>query len=85
MRAAIQARGAELRYLPPYSPDLNLIEQVCAKLKRLLRAAARTKAALWTAIGRLLDRFSADECLRYIRHVHYAGTGLPLDPDWASV
>jgi transposase len=76
VRATIQARGAELLYLPPYSPDLNPIEQVFAKLKHLLRsAAARTKAALWTAIGKLLERFSPDECLRYIRHAGYGQSG----------
>ena len=76
VRGAIQARGAELLCLPPYSPDLNPIEQVSAKLKHLLRsAAARTKAALWTAIGSPLDRFSADERLRYIRHAGYGQSG----------
>jgi hypothetical protein len=54
----IQAAGASLLYLPPYSPDLNPIKQVFAKLKALLRKApARTKEALWTTIGELLDRF----------------------------
>ena len=55
---AIEARGAELRYLPPYSPDLNPIEQAFAKLKALLRKAAeRTVDGLWNAIGKLLDLF----------------------------
>jgi transposase len=70
--AAIEAAGATLRYLPPYSPDYNPIEQVFAKLKTLLRkTAARTVEALWTAIGCLLDQFAADECGRYIRHAGY--------------
>ena len=56
IREAIEARGAELRYLPPYSPDLNPIEQAFAKLKALLRKAAqRTVDGLWTAIGQLLE------------------------------
>ena len=73
VRQAVEARGASLLYLPPYSPDLNPIEQVFSKLKRLLRtAAARTVDALWDAIGQLLDRFSPAECARYLRHCGYA-------------
>nr|WP_244306899.1 IS630 family transposase [Azotobacter salinestris] len=76
VREAIQARGAELCYLPPYSPDYNPIEQVFAKLKPLLRkAAARTVDALWSAIGTLLERFPAAECERYIRHYGYGQSG----------
>lgn len=72
VQAAIEACGATLLYLPPYSPDLNPIEQVFAKLKRLLRSAqARTMDALWATIGSLLDRFSPDECMRYIHHAGY--------------
>jgi hypothetical protein len=56
---AIEAAGAELRYLPPYSPDLNPVELAFAKLKALPRtAASRTVEALWQAIGRLLDAFT---------------------------
>jgi transposase len=56
VREAIEARGASLIYLPPYSPDLNPIEQAFAKLKALLRKAApRTVEALWTAIGESLS------------------------------
>ncbi len=63
IREMIQAAGASLLYLPPYSPDLNPIEQVFAKLKAPLRqAVARTKEGLWTTIGELLDRFTAEEC-----------------------
>ena len=73
VREAVETRGASLLYLPPYSPDLNPIEQVFSKLKRLLRTeAARTMDALWTAIGRLLDQFSPAECSRYLRHCGYA-------------
>ena len=69
VRDAVEARGASLLYLPPYSPDLNPQEQVFSKLKRLLRTeAARTMEALWTAIGRLLDQLSPAECSRYLRH-----------------
>lgn len=70
---AIEARGARLLFLPPYSPDLNPIEQVFAKLKALLRAAGeRTMSGLWNRIGQLLDRFAAAECRNYFRHSGYA-------------
>ena len=69
VREAVEARGATLLYLPPYSPDLNPVEQVFAKLKALLRAeAARTVEALWAAVGRLIARFPAAECARYLAH-----------------
>jgi len=69
---AIRSVGATLLYLPPYSPDLNPIEQVFAKLKALLRkAGARTKEALWTAIGTLLDAFKPDECRNYLINCGY--------------
>jgi transposase len=69
---AIEARGAELCYLPPYSPDLNPIEQMFAKLKALLRkAAVRSIDTLWDAIGLLLDAFSPAECANYLRHSGY--------------
>ena len=70
---AIRATGASLLYLPPYSPDLNPIEQAFAKLKALLRrAAARTREALWTTIGRLLDIFTPVECRNYLANAGYA-------------
>ena len=73
VREAIRAAGASTLYLPPYSPDLNPIEQVFAKLKALLRSeAARTVEALWAAIGRLLARFPPAECARYLAHCGYA-------------
>jgi transposase len=76
VREAIEAQGARLLYLPPYSPDLNPIELAFSKLKRLLRsAAARTVGALWDAIGGLLDRFSPKECADYLRHSGYAHSG----------
>lgn len=69
---AIAERGAELRYLPPYSPDLNPIEQMFAKLKALLRkAAARSVDKLWDTIGLLLDAFPATECANYLRNSGY--------------
>ena len=72
---AIAAIGASVLYLPPYSPDLNPIEQVFAKLKALLRkAAARTKEVLWTTIGELLDRFPAEECRNYLSNCGYEFT-----------
>ena len=61
--------------MPPYSPDLNPIEQFFAKLKALLRKAAeRTIEGLWGAIGRLLDALPADECWRYLAHAGYGST-----------
>jgi transposase len=75
VREAIQAVGASLLYLPPYSPDLNPIEQMFAKLKALLRKAAeRSIDGLWNAIGQLLDTFPVDECARYLAHAGYGRT-----------
>ena len=76
VREAIEARGASLLYLPPYSPDLNPIELAFSKLKRLLRAAAaRTADALWTAIAAALRQFTPAECANYLRHCGYAQSG----------
>ena len=73
VREAITAVGASVLYLPPYSPDLNPIEQMFAKLKALLgKAAARTREALWTAIGNLLSAFTQDECRNYLENSGYA-------------
>jgi transposase len=72
VREAIEAVGASLVYLPPYSPDLNPVEQAFAKLKALLRSeAARTVEALWAAVGRLVAGFPAAECIRYLAHCGY--------------
>jgi transposase len=72
---AIAAAGASTLYLPPYSPDLNPIEQLIAKLKALLRkAAARTKEALWAAVGELLQCCSPDECRNLLAHAGYDPT-----------
>ena len=72
MEEAIAAKGATLRYLPPYSPDLNPIEKMFSKLKALLRKAAhRTVDDLWNEIGKLLDAFSPDECRNYFASSGY--------------
>ena len=64
--------GAGLLYLPPYSPDLNPIEQAFAKLKALLRAKAlRTVEALWNALGDIVACFSPAECANFLRHAGY--------------
>ena len=66
IRLAIEAAGASLLYLPPYSPDFNPIEKAFAKLKAMLRnAAARTVDALWNTIGKVIDTFTAAECANY--------------------
>ncbi len=73
VRRAIRAAGAKLLFLPPYSPDLNPIEQVFAKLKTLLRKAAeRTVEDTWQRIGQLLDCFTPQECANYIASAGYA-------------
>ena len=72
VRDAIRNAGARLAFLPPYSPDLNPIEQVFAKLKHLLRRAQeRTVEATWRRIPKLLDDFSADECRNYLVNAGY--------------
>jgi transposase len=75
VRRLIRSAGAKLIFLPKYSPDLNPIEQVFAKLKHLLRkAAARTLDALCAAIGQLLGAFKRGECANYFRNAGYALT-----------
>jgi transposase len=75
VRAAFARSRIEYRYLPPYSPDLNPIENAFSKLKRLVRTAAeRTVEGLWSAIGRLIDQFRPGECRNYIRHCGYTAT-----------
>jgi hypothetical protein len=69
---AVEAVGAKLLFIPPYSPDLNPIEMAFSKLKALLRAKAiRTAEALWKALGDLCDSFSPGECANYFRHDGY--------------
>jgi transposase len=73
IREAIEAHGAKLVYLPPYSPDLNPIEKAFAKIKAILRTAgARTREALWQAIGKAIEGFSRIECLNFFREAGYA-------------
>lgn len=73
VRAAIAAAGAELRFLPPYSPDLNPIEQAFAKLKAHLRKhAERSIECLWARIGELIARFTPTHCRNFFRHAKYA-------------
>jgi transposase len=71
VRTAIEAAGADLRFLPPYSPEFNPIEKAFAKLKALLRKAAeRTVDGLWRTIGTLIDLFTPTECAN-----HFAAAG----------
>lgn len=75
VQAALRRCGIAYRYLPPYSPDLNPIENAFSKLKRLVRAAAeRTMDGLWNAVGRLIDQFRPTECANYFRHGGYPAT-----------
>ena len=72
VRTAVEATGARLRYLPPYSPDFNPIENAFAKLKALLRkVAARTIDELWDAIAELLPNFTPQECANYFTAAGY--------------
>lgn len=72
IRQTIEARGASLLYLPPYSPDLNPIEQAFAKLEGALRkAAARSLHDLWNAIAQTLLSFSPQECANYLDNAGY--------------
>ena len=72
-RIAIEAVGARLLFLPPYSPDMNPIELAFSKLKALLRkAAARTNKSLWRALRAALARFTSQECANFLAHAGYA-------------
>jgi transposase len=72
VRAAIEGAGCELRFLPPYSPDLNPIEKAFSKLKAKLRAAAkRAVEALWRYLGQVLDEFLPPECRNYFASCGY--------------
>jgi transposase len=78
VREAIEAVGASLLFIPPYSPDLNPIEQAFAKLKAILRARKlRTVEALWTALGGLVRSFTPQECANFFRHQGY----FPVSPE----
>jgi transposase len=79
VRRAIRAAGAKLWLLPAYSPDLNPIEQVFAKIKELLRKAAeRSFDDVCERIGKLLDEFTPKECANYLRNAGYSGTAAPV-------
>ena len=72
VRDAIEAAGANLLYLSPYSPDFNPIEKAFAKLKAMLRKAEeRTVSGLWTLIGKLVDIFQPAECANYFSSCGY--------------
>ena len=75
VREAIENVGAELRYLPPYSWDLNPIELAFSKFKKLLRdGATRTVDRIWELCGTVLDQFSETECKNYFAHCGYRYT-----------
>jgi transposase len=75
VREAIEARGAQLKYLPPYSPDLNPIEQMWSKVKAKLRSyARRTRDSLYRAIGSALSQVTPEECSNYFVHCGYTAT-----------
>lgn len=79
IRELIEGRGCELIYLPPYSPDLNPIEEAFAKIKALLRkAAARTREALLEAMGRALDTVTASDARGFFEHRGYRPLAQPL-------
>lgn len=71
----IEAAGAEMRFLPPYSPDFNPIENAFAKLKALLRKVAeRTRESLWSAVANCLDHFTPAECRNFFANAGYDAT-----------
>jgi transposase len=79
VREIVEGRGAELLYLPPYSPDMNPIEQAFSKVKGLLRRAeSRTREALIGAMGRALDAVSARDARGFFGHCGYRSVGQPL-------
>ena len=72
VRVRIEAAGATLRFLPPYSPDFNPIEKAFSKLKALLRKASeRTVSGLWDCIGKLVHVFQPEECANYFSSCGY--------------
>jgi transposase len=73
VREAVEGQDARLLYLPPYSPDLNPIEQAFAKMKALLRKASeRTRDALWSAVSRVLDLYTPQECRNLFKNAGYS-------------
>ena len=80
IRTAIEAAGASLLYLPPYSPDFNPIEMAFSKLKALLRkAAARNIDDLWEAIAQATQAFKPEECTNYFAAAYFAAAGYDQD------
>jgi transposase len=78
VRETIEFSGAEVHYLPSCSPDLNPIELVFLKLKKLLRGGTeQTVDALWNQCGRILDQFSNEECRNYFKHCGYRYDEIP--------
>lgn len=76
VREAIEGAGAALVFLPPWSPDLDPIENGFSKLKRLLRSEAQREVpAMLERLGRAGDSFTPQECQNYIRHAGYVGPG----------
>jgi transposase len=74
-REAIEAVGAQIVFLPPYSPDFNPIENAFGKLKQLVRSAGkRTVNELWSYLGKAIDAFHPPECRNYFRHSGYTAT-----------
>ena len=72
-RRAVRQTGAHMLFLPPYSPDLNPIEQLFAKLKHLMRKAEpRTIEDTWRKVGQIIDLFSPAECANYLKNSGYA-------------
>ena len=72
VRRSIEAAGATLVYLPPYSPDLSPIEPAFSKIKQLLRGlAARTRQALWNSMQSILDSVTPSDALHYFQHCGY--------------
>jgi len=79
VREIVEGRGCELLYLPPYSPDLDPIEQAFSKVKEFLRQAeARIREALIGAMGRALDAVSTDDARGFFGHCGYRSVGQPL-------
>ena len=74
VKEAIASVGAKVVYLPPYSPDFNPIENVCSKLKTMLRKLkVRTGEELWKKLGKLCDIFAPEECQNYFKNAGYYG------------
>ena len=79
VRELVESKGCELLYLPPYSPDLNPIEEAFSKIKGILRKAeARSRGALVEAMGRALDAITLQDARGFLEHCGYRAPGQPL-------